>query len=178
MGNNKKTKQWPAPSKPLASTLAPSTQESTSPTRLLPRRPNPPPTASRNPTDSDPVPSLSVRSDASRSPPSSSSESSPSRDSSVRSLLSTETSSVSSPLLSLPSRRPLRLTWLASSRTPTFAPSTPRESPSCPRTCSLPAESVASAPEFLIEKPHCVPFAMNKLNKTCLFAHFNPFYPL
>merc|ERR1712071_386269 len=147
MGIIKNKKQWPAPSRLLASTPAPSTQESTSLTRLLLRRPSPPPTASRNPTVSDPVPSLSVRSDVSRSPPSSSSGNSPSRDSSVRSPLSTETSSVSSPLPSLPSRRPPRLTWSASSRTPTSALSTPRELPLCPRTCSSPAESVVSAPE-------------------------------
>ena len=36
--------------------------------------------------------------------------------------------------------------WLASSRTPTSAPSTPSASPSCPRTSSWPAASVASAP--------------------------------
>merc|ERR1712146_725328 len=41
----------------------------------------------------------------------------------------------------------LRLTWSASSRTPTSAPSMPRESPSCPRTCSSPEESEARDPE-------------------------------
>ena len=38
-----------------------------------------------------------------------------------------------------------RPTWLASLRTPTCAPSTPSASPSCPRTSSWPAASVASA---------------------------------
>merc|ERR1712242_19880 len=145
MGNQ--IKQWPVPSKPSASTPAPSTQESTSLTRLLPKRPSPPPAASRSPTASDLAPSLSVGSDASRSPPSFSLENSPSRDSSVRSPLSTETNSDSSPLPSLPSRRPPKPTWSVSPRTPTSAPSTPRELPSCQRTCSLPAESVVSAPE-------------------------------
>merc|ERR1711934_263674 len=139
--------QWPVPNTPPASTPAPSTQESTSHTRLLPRRP-PPPEVSRSHTDSDQEPSLSERSEDSRSPPSSSSESSPSRDSSEKSPPSTEASSDSSPPPSLPSRRLPRPTWLVFSRTPTSAPSTPRESPSCQRTCSSPAESVESAPEW------------------------------
>merc|ERR1712113_1080028 len=138
--------KWPAPSKLPASTREPSTQESTSLTRLLPRRP-PPPVVSRSHTDSDQEPLLSVRSEDSRRAPSSSSENSPSRDSSVRSPLSTEASSASSPAPSSHSRRHLRPTWLDSSRTPTSAPSTPRELPSCQRTCSSPAESVESAPE-------------------------------
>uniref|UniRef100_A0A3B4YI57 H3.2 histone (putative) n=1 Tax=Seriola lalandi dorsalis TaxID=1841481 RepID=A0A3B4YI57_SERLL len=41
----------------------------------------------------------------------------------------------------LPFQRPARLTWSACSRTPTCAPSTPRGSPSCPRTSSWPAAS-------------------------------------
>merc|ERR1712226_1162450 len=143
---NKTYSQWPAPSIPPASTPAPSTQESTSLTRLPPRRP-PPPEVSRSHTDSDQELLLSERSEDSRSPPSSSSESSHSRDSSVKSPLSTEASSASSPLPSSPSRRLPRPTWLDSSRTPTSAPSTPRELPSCQRTCSSPAESVESAPE-------------------------------
>merc|ERR1711920_736384 len=115
-----------------------------------PRRP-PPPEASRSPTDSDQELLLSVKSEDSRRAPSSSSESFPSRDSSVRSPLSTEASSASSPLPSSPSRRHLRPTWSVFSRTPTSAPSTPRESPSCQRTCSSPAESVESAPERPID---------------------------
>merc|ERR1712109_166954 len=134
------------PSKPPASTLEPSTQESTSPTRLPPRRPNPL-VESRSHTDSDQELSPSERSEDSRNPLSSSSENSHSRDSSERLPLSSETTSDSSPLLSLPSRRPPRLTWSVFSRTPTSAPSTPRELPSCQRTCSSPAESVESAPE-------------------------------
>uniref|UniRef100_A0A3Q1BDQ0 Histone H3 n=1 Tax=Amphiprion ocellaris TaxID=80972 RepID=A0A3Q1BDQ0_AMPOC len=39
-------------------------------------------------------------------------------------------------------RRPARLTWSDSSRTPTCAPSTPRGSPSCPKTSSWPTASV------------------------------------
>merc|ERR1711881_484266 len=146
MGNIIFTKQWPAQSKPPASTPEPSTQESTSLTRLLPRRP-PPPVASRSPTDSDQEPLPSGKSEDSRRAPSSSSGNFPSRDSSVKSPLSTEASSASNPLPSSPSKRHLRLTWLVSSKTPTSAPFTPRESPSCQRTCSSHAESVESAPE-------------------------------
>merc|ERR1712060_66322 len=135
-----------APNRLPASTPEPSTQESTSLTRLLPRRP-PPPVVSRSHTDSDQELLLSVRSEDSRRAPSFSSENSHSRDSFVKSPLSTEASSVSSPAPSLPSRRHPRPTWLDSSRTPTSVPSTPRESPSCQRTCSSPAESVESAPE-------------------------------
>uniref|UniRef100_A0A3Q1B6R0 Histone H2A/H2B/H3 domain-containing protein n=1 Tax=Amphiprion ocellaris TaxID=80972 RepID=A0A3Q1B6R0_AMPOC len=46
------------------------------------------------------------------------------------------------PPLSWLCRRPARLTWSVSSRTPTCAPSTPRGSPSCPKTSSWPAASV------------------------------------
>merc|ERR1711971_215930 len=139
--------KWPAPNKPPARAPEPNTQESTSPTRL-PKRTHPP-VVSRNPTDSDQEPSLSEKSEDSRRAPSFSSENSHSRDSSVKSPLSTEANSDSSPLPSLPSRRLLKPTWLVFSRTPTSAPSTPRESPSCQRTCSSPAESVESAPERL-----------------------------
>merc|ERR1712110_245783 len=96
--------KWPAPNKPPASTPEPSTQESTSLTRLLPRRP-PPPVVSRNPTDSDQEPSPSGKSEDSRRAPSSSSGNFLSRDSSVKSPLSTEANSASSPPLSSPSRR-------------------------------------------------------------------------
>uniref|UniRef100_A0A7N6B0D5 Histone H2A/H2B/H3 domain-containing protein n=1 Tax=Anabas testudineus TaxID=64144 RepID=A0A7N6B0D5_ANATE len=41
----------------------------------------------------------------------------------------------------LPFQRPARLTWWGSSRTPTCAPSTPRGSPSCPKTSSWPDAS-------------------------------------
>ena len=41
-------------------------------------------------------------------------------------------------------RRPARLTWSVCSRTPTCAPSTPRGSPSCPRTSSWLVASAGS----------------------------------
>uniref|UniRef100_A0A673IHX8 Histone H3 n=1 Tax=Sinocyclocheilus rhinocerous TaxID=307959 RepID=A0A673IHX8_9TELE len=45
----------------------------------------------------------------------------------------------------LPFQRPARLIWSVCLRTPTCAPSTPRESPSCPKTSSWPAASAESA---------------------------------
>uniref|UniRef100_A0A8C1W316 Histone H2A/H2B/H3 domain-containing protein n=1 Tax=Cyprinus carpio TaxID=7962 RepID=A0A8C1W316_CYPCA len=45
----------------------------------------------------------------------------------------------------LPFQRPARLIWSVCSRTPTCAPSTPRESPSCPKTSSWRAASAESA---------------------------------
>merc|ERR1712121_208304 len=58
--------------------------------------------------------------------------------------------SASRALPSWPSRKPLRLTLSGSLRTPTFAPSTPSVSPSCPRTSSLPAESAVSVPKKFV----------------------------
>merc|ERR1712167_58829 len=45
------------------------------------------------------------------------------------------------PQPSLPSKKPLKPTWSDFSKTPTSAPSTPRESPSCQRICNSPEES-------------------------------------
>uniref|UniRef100_A0A7N6BDX1 Histone H2A/H2B/H3 domain-containing protein n=1 Tax=Anabas testudineus TaxID=64144 RepID=A0A7N6BDX1_ANATE len=52
----------------------------------------------------------------------------------------------------LPFQRPARLTWWGSSRTPTCAPSTPRGSPSCPKTSSWPDASAES--ELKDSAPH------------------------
>merc|ERR1712032_679921 len=49
--------------------------------------------------------------------------------------------------LSSPSKKPLKPTWSDFSKTPTSAPSTPRESPSCQRTCNSPRESEERDPE-------------------------------
>merc|ERR1712139_512902 len=43
--------------------------------------------------------------------------------------------------LSSPSKKPPKPTWSDSSKTPTSAPSTPRELPSCQRICNSPEES-------------------------------------
>uniref|UniRef100_A0A8C8A0I9 H3.3 histone B n=1 Tax=Oryzias sinensis TaxID=183150 RepID=A0A8C8A0I9_9TELE len=61
-----------------------------------------------------------------------------------------------------------RLTWWGSSRTPTCAPSTPRGSPSCPKTSSWPAASAERglrgpllfyfSPVFLAPPPPTCPF--------------------
>merc|ERR1712224_321749 len=127
----------------------PSSQERTSPPPSRPTRENPQPNqeVSRDHTDSDQEPLLLETSENSRSPPSSSLENSHSRDSSEKSPTTSRTTSDSSHLPSLLSKKPLRPTWLDSSRTPTFAPSTPRESPSCQRTCNWPEESEERDPE-------------------------------
>jgi hypothetical protein len=88
------------------------------------------PVVSRSLTATSPVPSLSVRSVATRSRPSSSSASCPSSVLSVRSLRTSSRISASSHLPSVLFRSPLRPTSSPSSRTPTFAPSTPSVSPS------------------------------------------------
>merc|ERR1711988_959381 len=130
---------WQEPSTPLERLLDPSNQESTS----LPSNPRVrlQPSESREPTDSDQEPSLLERSEDSKNPPSSSSESFLSKDSSERSLPTSRATLDSNPLPSLPSKRLLRPTWLVFSRTPTSAPSTPEELPSCQRTCNSPEES-------------------------------------
>merc|ERR1711935_302841 len=76
-----------------------------------------PPEESREHTDSDQVPSHSEKSEDSNH------------------------------LLSLLFKKPLKLTWSDSSRTPTSAPSMPRELPSCQRTCNSPEESEVRDPE-------------------------------
>jgi len=78
---------------------------------LLPRllaSPHHLPEVSRSPTDTSLVPSLSVRSVVTRSPPSSSSESFPSNVSFVRSLRTSSPTSVSRAVQSAPSKSPLR----------------------------------------------------------------------
>merc|ERR1712008_444878 len=49
-----------------------------------------------------------------------------------------------------PSRRPARLTWLVSSRTPTCAPSTPSVRPSCQRISNWLGESEEKGPKLQI----------------------------
>jgi len=107
------------------------------------------PEVSRSLTATSPVPSLSVRSVATRSRPSSSSASSPSSVWFVRSPRTSSRTSASSLRPSALSRSPLRPTSSLSSRTPTSAPSTPSVSPSRARTSSSPAVSAVSALKLL-----------------------------
>lgn len=115
-------------------------QESTSLTNK-PRRPPNQEVESRNPTDSDQEQLLSEKSEDSKRALNSSSENFPSKDSSGKSPLSSRTISDSNLQLSSLSKKLQRPTWLDSSKTPTSVPSTPRELPSCQRTCNWPEES-------------------------------------
>merc|ERR1712036_116884 len=136
--------QWLALSRPPESPLVARPLASSSLPRL-PASPPPLPVVSRSLTATSPVPSLSVRSVATRSRLSFSSESSPSNVWSVRLPRTSSPISDSSPLPSVLSRSPSSPTSSPSSRTPTCAPSTPSASPSSRRTSSSPAASVASA---------------------------------
>merc|ERR1712048_65341 len=120
------TKLWPVPNKPLENPPPPRLPKKLSPERP-PVKPLPLEVVSRNHTDSDLVPSPSERSEDTKRPPISSSGSFLSRDSLERSPADSTTTSDSSPLPSWLSKKPLRPTSLVSSRTPTSAPSTPRE---------------------------------------------------
>merc|ERR1712139_130339 len=147
MGNYKL--KWQELSIPQEKLPDPSSQERT----LLP--PNPPTRVrhqpsqevSRDHTDSDQEPLPSETSESSRNLLNSSLENSHSRDSSEKSPTISKTTSDSNHLPSSLSKKPPRPTWLVFSKTPTFAPSTPRESPSCPRTCNSPEESEVRDPE-------------------------------
>merc|ERR1711939_1194548 len=100
---------WLVPSKPLASPLVARPQESSSPPRPLASLHHPP-EVSRSLTDTSLVPSLSVRSVATRSPPSSRSESFPSSVWSVKSPKTSSPTFASSPLPSVLFKSPLRPT--------------------------------------------------------------------
>jgi hypothetical protein len=132
----------------------------------LPASPHRLPVVSRSLTATSLVPSLSVRSVATRSRPSSSSASCPSSVLCVRSLRTSSRISASSPPPLALSRSPSRPTSSRSSRTPTCAPSTPSVSPSVrlhlshycrlpltasqsPRTSSSLVVSVVSAVKLL-----------------------------
>ena len=103
---------------------------------------------SRNPTDTGQELLPSVRSEDTRSPLSSSSENCHSSVWWEKLPRTSRLTLDSSPLLSWLSRRLVRPTLLVSLRTPTCVPSTPRESPSCPRTSNWPEESEEREPNF------------------------------
>ena len=141
--------QWPVPSRPHVNLPEERLHESSWPPRQLASPPQPP-AESRSPIVTGLEPSLSVRSVVTRRAPSCSSASSPSSVWSVRSLRTSRPSSDSRALPSWLFRRPARHTWSVSSRTPTCAPSTPSVSPSCQRTSSWPAVSVASVLKYIV----------------------------
>merc|ERR1711935_695090 len=123
MGNSFNYLKWQEPSTPLERTPELSNQESTSLTSNPRVRPQPP-EESREHTDSDQALSHSERSPTTSRP-----------------------TSDSNHLLSLLFKKPLKLTWSDSSRTPTSVPSTPRELPSCQKTCNSPEELEVRDPE-------------------------------
>merc|ERR1712160_123079 len=100
-----------------------------------------PPVELREHTDSDQVPSHSERSEDSKNLLNSSSENFLSKDSLEKSPTTSRLTLDSNLPPSSPSKRPLKPTWSDFSKTPTFAPSTPRELPSCQKTCNSPEES-------------------------------------
>merc|ERR1712086_421714 len=149
MGNSFNYLKWQEPSTPLERTLELSNQESTSLTSNPRVRPQPP-EESREHTDSDQEPSPSEKSEDSKNLLNSSSESFLSKDSSEKSPTTSRPTSDSNHLLSLLFKKPLKLTWSDSSRTPTSVPSMPRELPSCQRICNSPEESEVRDPEHLM----------------------------
>ncbi|EAT90050.2 hypothetical protein SNOG_03319 [Parastagonospora nodorum SN15] len=149
--NHQHHQRWPVPSRlPVSPPVARLPASS-----LLPRLPASPrrqPEVSRSLTATSLVPSLSVRSVVTRSPPSFSSASCPSSVLSVRLPRTSSPTSASSPLPSALSRSPSRPTSSPSLRTPTCAPSTPSVSPSSPRISSSPAASVVSVVKLLTSR--------------------------
>merc|ERR1711939_94061 len=141
--NTTHQQRWLVPSRQPASPLVARPHVSSSPPRPL-ASPHHLPVVSRSLTGTNLVPSLSVRSVATRSRLSSRSASCLSSAWFVRSPRTSSPTSASRALPSALCRSPLRPTWSRSSKTPTCAPFTPSVSPSSPRTSSLPAVSVAS----------------------------------
>merc|ERR1712196_274746 len=112
---------------------------------------------SREPTDSDQELLPSDTSESTKNQLSSSSENSHSKDSLDTSPTTSRPTSDSNHLPSLPSKKPPKPTWSDFSRTPTSAPSTPRELPSCQRICNSPEESEERETEILhdFDLYHC-----------------------
>lgn len=163
--------RWPEPSRPLGSPqhkrcLASNLQPRKSPGSQPLSSP-----ASRNPTDSNPEPSPSDRSENSKRAyelihrstlavellypflylfrPTCLSESFPSRGWCEKSQLSSSRKSGSRARQFLPFKKLLKLIWFLCLRTPTCVLFMPRESPSCPRTFNLPNESVEIGSEMI-----------------------------
>merc|ERR1712156_603493 len=120
----KRFEEWLVPSRLPVSPPEERLPGSSWPPRL-PESRRPRPAASRSPTGTALVPSLSVRSVVTRNPLSFSSANCPSRGWSEKLLRTSKPISGSKVQPSAPFRRPVKLTWLAFSRTPTCAQSTP-----------------------------------------------------
>merc|ERR1711931_975 len=121
---------WLEPSKLLENLPEAKPHESSSPPKL-PENPPQPPVVSKSHIDSDQEPSLSEKSDDTKNPLNCSSESFHSSDWSEKLPRISKPISDSRALPSWLFKKPPKLTWSASSKTPTCAPSTPRESPLC-----------------------------------------------
>merc|ERR1712024_89111 len=124
------TLKWLELNKPLENPLEVKPHESSSPPKL-PENPPQPPVVSKSHTDSDQEPSLSERSDDTKNPLNCSSESFHSSDWSEKLPRISKPISDSRALPSWLFKKPPKLTWSASLKTPTCAPSTPRGSPLC-----------------------------------------------
>merc|ERR1711971_105305 len=146
MGNIKLNKQtkWQEPSIPQENPPLLRPQRRPWPPRPRPPRPQ---VVSREHTDSDQELLPLDTSESIKNQLSSSLENSHSKDSSDTLLTTSRPTLDSNHQLSLPSKKPLKPTWSDFSKTPTFAPSTPRELPSCQRICNSPRESEEKEPE-------------------------------
>lgn len=154
--NTTPLQQWLEPSKPPESLPEERLPES----NLLPRLPESLPlllVVSRSPIDTGQELSPCERFDDTKSPPSSSSESSPSSDWFERLPKTSRPTCDSSLLLSWLSRKLLRPISSPSSKTPTWLPSTPSESPSSQRTLLLPEGSVERGPKLLVYTQSSLP---------------------
>merc|ERR1712025_1564258 len=146
MGNIKLNKQtkWQEPSIPQENPPLLRPQRRPWPPR--PRLPRPQ-VVSREHTDSDQELLPLDTSESIKNQLSSSLENSHSKDSSDTLPTTSRPTSDSNHLPSLISKKPLKPTWSDFSKTPTSAPSTPRELLSCQRICNSPRESEEREPE-------------------------------
>ena len=171
--------KWLEQNKPQGNQLPRRFPESNWLPKRSPERVPPSPLVSRNPTDSSQEQLPSEKSGSTRSPLTSSSENFPSRDSSEKSPMSSSRSSDSRAQLCLLSKKLLKLTSSPSSKTPTCAPSTPRESPSWPETSNLPRESEEIGSDLV--KPICIHFTIKVYNikkgSSFSFASISGFQP-
>merc|ERR1711934_891741 len=173
MGNQiRQTKlKWQEPSTPLENPPLLRPQRRPWPPRPRPPRPQ---VVSREPTDSDQEPLLLDTSESIKNLPSSSLENFHSKDSSDTLPTTSRPTSDSNHLPSLLSKKPLKPTWSDFSKTPTSAPSTPRESPSCQRICNSPRESEEKDPEqfdYQSVRIELKDFYLTNIFKTCDIIH-------